>query len=248
MRFFKNGREICFEEFALALPEESQVLGPLVSEKLSQETGGKTEWEIDQSGTLFLKSEFSGPIRILPVKDLAYHKSFFHKHSPYSQPLAKALGVKKGRPRPTVFDATAGTLKDSLLIVALGCQVVASDRSPVAQALIINALKFFPVQGLEFLPIDAKEALKTREDFDVLYYDPMYELKNEKAAPRKEMRIFRDLVGQDRDAKESAQIFFEFIKDQKKRLVIKRSSKSRPLLKAPAISFGQKSTLYDVYL
>lgn len=205
------------------------------------------EFELDQTShfpRLLLRSEFSAPICLKPLGELDYHKNFFYKNSIYTQPFAKALGVKKGKKRPKVLDASAGTLKDTCLMLAMGLEVIACERHPVAQALISNCLSFTDIEGLEFIPTEASALVKSRADFDVIYFDPMYEQKNEKAAPRKEMRIFRELIDSDLDAADIANSF----RLLGKRLVIKRSSKAIPLLPGPHMSFGRKSTAYDVYL
>jgi hypothetical protein len=72
----------------------------------------------------------------------------------------------------------------------------------------------------------------------------MYEEKNSKAAPRKGMQLFRKHVGVDTDARQSAQK----LQQLSSRLVIKRSVKASSLIENPSMSFGKKSTLYDVYL
>ncbi len=237
MRFFKQENQIDFDAFRDDLPEEAELLKPHL------ELSG--DFEVDSNGLLYLRGEFCSPIRLDLGSQINYHKKFFYKNSVYNQPLAKALGVKKGKPRPKVLDATAGTLKDTMLILAMECPVLACERSPFAQTLIVNALKQIDeIPELEFCPMPAQELVQKRDDFDTIYFDPMYEQKNDKAAPRKEMRIFRELISADLDAKDCA----ELLKETKKRLVIKRSSKASPLLAGSSMSFGQKSTIYDVYL
>ncbi|MCO4753732.1 MAG: class I SAM-dependent methyltransferase [Bacteriovoracaceae bacterium] len=237
MRFFNQKNEINFEEFKDILPEEAS----LVQAHLDS----PGDFELDSNALLHLRGEFCSPIRLDLDSQINYHKKFFYKNSVYNQPLAKALGIKKGKPRPRVLDATAGTLKDTMLILAMDCQVLACERSPFAQALIVNALKQTTnVSGLEFCAKAAQEIVKERLDYDTIYFDPMYEQKNDKAAPRKEMRIFREVISADLDAKDCANL----LRETKKRLVIKRSSKAVPLLAGASMSFGQKSTIYDVYL
>lgn len=236
MRFFTGEKEILFDEFKLLAAEESKVLeGALDLE---------ADFELDQVGRLALRSDFSSPVALYPAKELDYHRKFFFKNSVYAQPLGKALGIKKGKRRPKVLDASAGVLKDSCLILSFGCQVLACERHPVAQALILNALKTVKLEGFEFVPREAGELVATRDDYDVIYFDPMYEHGNPKAAPRKEMRIFREVVKADTDAKATART----LRRRTKRLVLKRSSKGAPLLDTPAMSYGKKSTVYDVYL
>lgn len=236
MRFFTGEKEISFEEFKLLASDESKALEGVLSLE--------ADFELDQKGALGLRGPFPVPMVLSPHKELEYHRAFFYKHSVYDQPLAKALGIKKGKSRPKVLDASAGTLKDACLILSFGCQVLACERHPVVQALILNALKRNSLDSLEFLPLDALSAAKTRCDFETIYFDPMYEKTNKKAAPRKEMRIFREVVSADLDARETALA----LKGFGKRLVLKRSAKGEPLLEKPSISYGKKSTIYDVYL
>lgn len=236
MRFFESDTQIDTEEFAQRLPEEWALLRVHIDLE--------ADFEVDQNGVLFLRSDFSGPIHFRPQAELEYHRGFFYKNSIYNQPLAKALGLKKGKAKPKVLDASAGTLKDTCLVLAMGMEVLACERHPVPQALILNCLRQTRISALEFVAKDVIELIKERLDFDVVYFDPMYEQKNEKAAPRKEMRIFREVVRSDTDAAETAKALLA----TGKRLVIKRSSKASALLPSPNMSFGRKSTAYDVYL
>lgn len=176
---------------------------------------------------------------------LNYHKLFFYKHSIYEQPLAKALGLKKGKNKPEVIDASAGTLKDSSLISSFGVEsLILFERNPLVAVLIEDAIR--NSKESQRFKFHFGSILDSALDFTskVIYFDPMYEGKNSKAAPRKGMQLFRKHVGVDKDALESAK------KMQKmcSRIVIKRSVKASPLLENPSMSFGKKSTVYDVYL
>ncbi len=73
----------------------------------------------------------------------------------------------------------------------------------------------------------------------------MYQEKNSKAAPKKEMAVFRSLVGVDDDIKQTAQSLLNVAIE---RLVVKRSIKATPVLENPSHTVKGKSTAYDVYL
>lgn len=82
---------------------------------------------------------------------------------------------------------------------------------------------------------------------DVIYYDPMYPEKlgsKKSALPRKEMQIFKQIVGEDHDS-------FEFISwaksIAKERVVVKRSLAAKPIMPNPTASYEGKSTRYDMY-
>ena len=161
--------------------------------------------------------------------------------------MAKAIGVK-GPHRPKVLDLTAGLLGDSLLFLSFGCEVLAVERNPIVAFLIESALKNaqHPAIGrFHFRPGDALTALTELTAIEVIYYDPMFEDANEKTLPRKEMRIFRSLIGKDLDAKS---IFQKALEKNSRRLVVKRPRHSDYLGDRPPLEFVGKSTRYDVYL
>src|SRR5690606_22689022 len=95
---------------------------------------------------------------------------------------------------------------------------------------------------IEFYPMSVLEK-KDFSDIDVIFFDPMYQVTNQKSLPKKEMQVFRDFVGKDEDAYET----FTFLLSQKRRLVAKRSIKGIPFGEPDHTIFG-KSTAYDVYL
>ncbi len=178
---------------------------------------------------------------------LSRHEDYFKRNSIHKEILARALGVK-GSFRPKIVDLSAGLLGDSLLFLSFGCEVVAVERNPLIAFLITNALKEAKHPALarfQFHFQDADSFLKSSFTAEALYFDPMFEDANEKASPRKEMRIFRNVIGQDLDAEE----LWKKARDLGiKRLVVKRPRHSKPLGEKPGIEYEGKATRYDVYL
>jgi len=158
------------------------------------------------------------------------------------QPLYRALGVK-GTELPFVLDATCGLAGDSLQLLAYGCRVHSWERHPVPALMLLRAHSAWQHAVKERWSLDLVD-FSIPSDVQILYFDPMYSEVSKKALPRKEMRIFREVVGQDTDAVEVA----ERLRAQKKRLIIKRPPKSSELL--PGVSFAQegKAVRFDVYL
>lgn len=158
------------------------------------------------------------------------------------QPLYRALGVK-GAELPYVLDATCGLAGDSLQLLAYGCRVHSWERHPVPALMLLRAHSAWQHAVKERWSLDLAD-FTIPADVQILYFDPMYSEVSKKALPRKEMRIFREVVGQDTDAVEVA----ERLRAQKKRLIIKRPPKSSELL--PGVSFAQegKAVRFDVYL
>ena len=54
-----------------------------------------------------------------------------HKGGGRKQAIAKAIGLKKGHPVPTVLDHTAGFGRDAFVLASLGCRVQMVERHPV---------------------------------------------------------------------------------------------------------------------
>ncbi len=80
--------------------------------------------------------------------------------------------------------------------------------------------------------------------WDVTYFDPMFDGPEGSALPRKEMRIFRSVVGEDRDAEGVA----AELRGLGRRLIIKRPLKGPPLLPGAEFSQEGKAMRFDVYL
>lgn len=186
------------------------------------------------------------PIGIEIDRELRRHEEYFRKSGIKSELLARAIGIK-GPERPRVLDLTAGMLGDSLLFLSFGCEVWAVERNPVIQFLVSSALQnatHTKLQNFHFLPEDARSVLEGPCHWDVIFFDPMYEDANPKASPRKEMRIFRNVVGKDPDALE---VFHRARALKPRRLVVKRPLKSIHLGEKPSVEYIGKSTRYDVY-
>jgi 16S rRNA (guanine1516-N2)-methyltransferase len=203
------------------------------------------EW---MNGQYWLHSDQRGenPIGIEIDKTLQRHDEFFKKSSLQKELLARAIGVK-GAMRPKVLDLTGGLLGDTLLLLSFGCEVWVVERHPVIRFMILSALQNAhdsKLSQLHFLSRDAISVLQDNLKIDSIYFDPMFEDANEKTSPRKEMRIFRSLVGKDQDAE---QVFQMAHSKGPKRLVVKRPRQSISLYLKPSVQYIGKSTRYDVY-
>ena len=170
------------------------------------------------------------------------------KYSINKEPLAKALGIK-GRSNTHVWDMTCGSGKDSILLLKFGAKVTGFERNPSVAALLLLAREKFSSHSFDVLfgSATSYDELLEKSIPDVLYYDPMYpeEGKNKSALPRKEMQVFRELVGKDLDEEE----IFSWAKSSGiKRLVVKRGVKSPTLNAKPSSQYIGKSARYDLYI
>lgn len=234
MQFEFGHKNISYDNFLELFPEEGLIVKDIVHSDVCL--------IIDEASRSFsLKYKEFNPVKIDVKNILDKHKYFFTKNSFYKDPLARALGLKKGKERPDVLDATAGMMGDSLLMYSYGLRsLTCAERNPLVAILVLNAIK---VSNLD-VNFHFGSYICDKE-FDVIFFDPMYDVINKKTAPKKEMEIFRQIVGKDQDAKEMASnLKLKAIE----RLVIKRSSKAPFLLEAPSHTIKGKSTSYDVYL
>lgn len=171
------------------------------------------------------------------------------------QPLAKAIGLRRGR--PTVIDATAGLGRDAFLLAVMGYRVYAIERSPILSAMLIDALaraalandpKLTAIVGrITIVSGDSKTILRSIPDevpADVVYLDPMYTPRATTALAKKEMRILRMLVGNDDDSDELLQIARA---TATKHVVVKRHLRAPPLADGVIRSYPGRTVRYDVY-
>ncbi len=177
------------------------------------------------------------------------------KNNSIKQPMARAVGIKPGF-RPDIIDVTAGLGQDAFVLASLGCKVTLIERSPVLYALLENGLQ----RGLD--SSTTREILSKRMDLHhadsitflckiakahTIYMDPMYPHSPNSALNKINMRIIRDLVGDDLDAQ---QLLDQSLKHASNRVVVKRPKRATPIESPsqPTYSITMKNSRFDVYL
>ena len=172
------------------------------------------------------------------------------------QHLARAVGLKKNW-QPEVIDATGGLGRDGFVLAYLGCRVHMIERSPILAAMIEDGLersKLTPRTSeaagrIRLTRTDSLEFLKKLDEHplpDVIYIDPMYPERTKSSLVKKEMRILRELVGDDPDAPD---LLKTALLRARNRVVVKRP-RLAPTLGglAPSHAITGKTSRYDVYL
>lgn len=171
------------------------------------------------------------------------------------QSLPKAAGFTKGQ-TPSVIDATAGLGRDAFLLASLGAQVTLIERSPVVQALLRDAMAraagdsdpvFAEIIGRMTLLCGDAITLLPALEADVVVIDPMHPPRKNSALVKQEMRLLRQVVGDDPDAEALVQIALTVAH---KRVVVKWPNYAEPLpgLPPPSHQIIGKSTRYDVFM
>jgi 16S rRNA (guanine1516-N2)-methyltransferase len=199
-----------------------------------------------------LAADAPGPVRVDFLEGGVAHRRLFGGGN--GQMIAKAVGVQTGV-RPRVLDATAGLGKDAFVLASLGCEIGLIERQPIIAALLEDGLRRAR-EDLDVAIIVQRMRLFTGNAIDwmsawpeqapqVIYLDPMFPHREKSALVKKEMRLFRPLVGDDLDA---PALLAAALALASHRVVVKRPRKA-PCIEGPkpAHTLEGKSSRYDIY-
>lgn len=176
------------------------------------------------------------------------------------QLVAKACGLARGV-TPSVIDATAGLGRDAFVLAGLGAEVLMLERVPAIAALLEDALMRAGRDG-EVAGIAARMRLCRADAGDpqallaaaneaclrpqVIHLDPMFPHRDKSALVKKEMRLFRELAGDDDDAPRLLEAALDVATH---RVAVKRPRKAPPLAgPRPAHTLEAKTSRYDLYV
>lgn len=171
------------------------------------------------------------------------------------QLIARAVGLHRTRTPLHVLDATAGLGRDAFVLASLGCRLTLYERNPVIHALLADGLARAAL-NLACAPIVARMTLAAGSSTevlqgvggpaaDVIYLDPMFPHRDKSARVKKEMEVFRAVVGDDEDA---PALLAAALAAARYRVVVKRPRKAPAIAGAePATCIEGKSSRYDIY-
>ncbi len=193
-----------------------------------------------------------GPVRVDFVEGAVAHRRLFGGGA--GQMIAKAVGLLPGI-RPTVVDATAGLGRDAFVLAQLGCSVTLIERNPLIAALLEDGFQRAAgdadvasvVARMRLLCGDAIEFLRQwqNESPQVVYLDPMFPHRDKSALVKKEMRLFRPVVGDDDDAPILLEAALALATH---RVVVKRARKAPAIAgPKPAYVLEGNSSRFDIY-
>ncbi|MCP1317395.1 class I SAM-dependent methyltransferase [Halomonas sp. 707B3] len=200
--------------------------------------------------------QYGKPLSVDFVSGKAAHRRQFGGGR--GQLVAKACGLTKGI-TPSVVDATAGLGRDAFVLASLGAQVLMIERVAAIAALLQDGLTRAAVAE-ETAAIaarmclrhgDAAEqlvALVAEAEFapQVIHLDPMFPHREKSALVKKEMRVFRELAGDDDDA---PRLLAAALEVATHRVVVKRPRKAPPIAgPAPQHTLEGKTSRYDLYV
>lgn len=199
----------------------------------------------------------SGDTKEHPVFIDFSHKKIWYRQKnsgTRKEALARAVGLKSNQPI-TILDATAGLGGDSFILAGLGANMLMLERNPLVHLLLEDALRRGRddiklreiISRMELLNADTITFLdKIDITPDVIYMDPMFPEKTKSALNKKEMRMFREIVGADEDIDV---LLKKSLSCAKKRVVIKRPSRAPHVNNIkPHFYIPGKSSRFDIYM
>ena len=203
------------------------------------------------NGNLFLKSKIHKDW--LPFTIDFSSKEFLRRKDDKNQEILKAIGIKKDS-NLKILDTTAGLGRDSFILANFGCKITMLERNPIIFLLLQNAIENSKnnseiaktTQNMTLINQNSIEYLNNlKENFDVIYIDPMFPKTNKSRLVKKDMQIFREIVGDDLD---SGKLLELALQQNVKRVVVKRMKKAEYLAnKKPNFEIVGNTTRFDVY-
>jgi 16S rRNA (guanine1516-N2)-methyltransferase len=172
-----------------------------------------------------------------------------------SELVVRAVAGTRVRCR-TVIDATAGLGRDAFVLANAGLRVHMMERSAVVAALLEDALR--RARAEPALPAAlARMSLSMGESGvllaqihelnrpDTVYLDPMHPERKKSALTRKEMRLFRGVVGKDPDAPALLEVA---LASTRHRVVVKRPRLAPPIAgPIPTARLESRTIRFDIY-
>ena len=165
--------------------------------------------------------------------------------------IKKALGKNKAQLK--IFDATAGSLIDTIILLKLGHEVVACEQSKILYRLVDDAIlranneyNFF--ENLSFINSDSAKIIDSHLDSDIFYFDPMFKDRKQNTKRSGTLQKIGNVLSLERLEDTSEQIFNEMLKKRYKKIIIKRPIKSNPLHEKINYQVKGKAIRYDIYI
>ena len=165
--------------------------------------------------------------------------------------IKKAIGKNKAQLK--IFDATAGSLIDTIIFLKLGHKVVACEQSKILYRLLNDAIlrakkeyDFF--DNLSFINSDSAVIIDSYLDSDIFYFDPMFEEVKQNTKRSGTLQKIGNILSFEKLEDTSAQIFDHVLKKKYKKVIVKRPIKSNPLYEKINYQVKGKAIRYDVYV
>ncbi len=169
------------------------------------------------------------------------------------QLIAKACGLQYLK-NPLIIDSCAGFGVDSFILAALGAKVTMIERNQHIHSLLEKALLAAKehkdvmkiITNISLIYGDAISLLNNYTA-DIIYLDPMFPPKNNSALNKKNMRLIKEIVGEDNDAEQLLDIA---LKKATYRVVVKRPIEAEEIKnnRKVDLKLNGKANRFDIYI
>ena len=165
--------------------------------------------------------------------------------------IKKAIGKNKAGLK--IFDATAGSLIDTIIFLKLGHEVVACEQSKILYRLLDDAIfrakkeyNFF--ENLSFINSDSAKIIDSHSDSDIFYFDPMFKDTKQNTKRSGTLQKIGNILSLEKLEDTSPQILDYILKKKYKKIIVKRPIKSNSLYEKINYQVKGKAIRYDVYI
>lgn len=206
----------------------------------------------DSQGRLILEFPLEKNAKPFYIDFLEGKLAFRKKHRTRQELLIRAIGGPPEKNR--IIDATAGIGRDAFIMASFGYSVLMLERSKLLADLLADGLKRLQAatsafSNFKLLHTDAIDYLKQVPELErpeIIYLDPMFPEREKSALVKKELRIVKELVGEDVDS----EVLFATAREiALKRVIVKRPVRANWLDSIkPNFSLMGKACRFDVYL
>ena len=165
--------------------------------------------------------------------------------------IKKAIG--KNKTGLKIFDATAGSLIDTIIFLKLGHKVIACEHSKVLYKLLKDAISraskeydFF--ENLVFLNADSANAIELHQDSDIFYFDPMFKKTKKNLKRSGTLEKISNILSYEKLEDTSRHIFSSMLEKNFKKIIVKRPINSKPLHNKINYQIKGKAVRFDIYV
>jgi 16S rRNA (guanine1516-N2)-methyltransferase len=165
--------------------------------------------------------------------------------------IKKAIG--KNKVKLKIFDATAGSLIDSIIFLKLGHKVVACEQSKILIKLLKDAIErakeeysFF--KNLVLINEDAANVIELHQDSDIFYFDPMFNNTKRNIKRSGTLNKISNILSHEKLEDTSEDIFNYMQTSNYKKIIVKRPINSKPLQEKINYQVKGKAIRFDIYV
>ena len=165
--------------------------------------------------------------------------------------IKKAIGKNKAQLK--IFDATAGSLIDTIIFLKLGHKVVACEQSKILIKLLNDGIErareeysFF--KNLILINEDAANIIELHQDSDIFYFDPMFNKTKRNLKRSGTLQKISNILSHEKLEDTSKDIFSYMQKSNYKKIIVKRPIKSKPLQEKINYQVKGKAIRFDIYI